>query len=130
MGNKPKKWTLKNRILDLFAILKDSFKEFGKDNIVKLSSSLAYYTIFSLPPLLLLITSIFSNIISKKDIEGELYAYIGNFLGNKATNDVEQIIQNIQDRDNTTFSAIIGFVTLFIGATAVFTQMQSSRTQK
>ncbi|MFN0275637.1 MAG: YihY/virulence factor BrkB family protein [Chitinophagales bacterium] len=123
---------IKNKIrlretgLGFFKLLKQTFSEFKSDSVTKLSASLAYYTIFSLPPLILLIISIFSNILSRETVESEVYSTIGSFLGNKGADDIENIIKNVHSKDNSTISSIIAIITLFLGATGVFGEIQSS----
>ena len=49
-----------------FGVLKDSFKGFGNDNVTKLSGSLAYYTVFSMGPLLVVIISLCSYLYNNR----------------------------------------------------------------
>ncbi|MBC8045402.1 MAG: YihY/virulence factor BrkB family protein [Fimbriimonadaceae bacterium] len=119
-------WNFKARIIDFFIMLRITLKEFREDRATKLSASLAYYTVFSLPPLILLITTIFSSILSRETVENEIYSTIGSFLGNKGAGEVESMISSVHEKDDSMLSSIIAIVTLFLGATGVFTEIQSS----
>lgn len=96
------------------------------DKGLKLSASLSYYTVFSLAPLLLLIISLAGAIFGQEASEGRIFEEINGLIGNEAAAQVQQIIRNLELSGKTTLSAIIGAVTLVIGATTVFGEIQDS----
>jgi membrane protein len=110
----------------IISLLKDSFSEFMEDNCMKLAAALSYYTIFSLAPLLLLVISIVSIFFGKEAFEGELYAQISGLVGSQASLQVQEIVKNAALTNKSTTAAAIGAVTLAIGATAVFAEIQDS----
>ncbi len=110
----------------VFTMLKETAMAFSEDNALKLSASLSYFTIFSIGPLLLVIISLSGIFLSKETVEGRLYNELSGLLGPDAALQVQNIISSAQGTHATTAGAIIGFVILFIGATGVFTEMQSS----
>lgn len=110
----------------VFTMLKETAMAFSEDNALKLSASLSYYTIFSIGPLLLVIISLSGIFLTKETVEGRLYNELSGLLGPEAALQVQNIISSAQGSHATTAGAIIGFIILFIGATGVFTEMQSS----
>lgn len=110
----------------IIALLKDSFSEFLDDNCMKLAAALSYYTIFSLAPLLLLVISIVSIFFGKEAFEGELYTQISGLVGSQASLQVQEIVKNAALTNKSSTAAVIGAVTLAIGATAVFAEIQDS----
>lgn len=106
--------------------MKESFSEFSNDNVLKLSAALSYYTIFSLAPMLLLIISIVSFFFGREAFEGELYGQIQGLVGKEAGAQIQELIKNAALNDKSTTAAIIGGVTLLIGATGVFAEIQDS----
>jgi membrane protein len=110
----------------IISLLKDSFSEFMEDNCLKLSAALSYYTIFSLAPLLLLVISIVSIFFGKEAFEGELYEQISGLVGKQASLQVQEIVKNAALTNKSSTAAVIGAVTLAIGATAVFAEIQDS----
>lgn len=96
------------------------------DKGLKLSASLSYYTIFSLAPLLLLVISLAGAIYGQEASEGRIFEEINGLIGNQAAAQVQQIIRNLQLSGKSTVSAIIGGITLVIGATTVFGEIQDS----
>ena len=119
-----KKWVKKN-----FSILKASFNAFIDDNALKMSASLAYYTIFSMAPLLMILISAASIFYGKDAIQNKVFEELNGFLGNDAAMKIQEILQEITLNDDSTTAIIIGVVTLFIGATGVFLEIQDSINQ-
>lgn len=109
-----------------FKILKNTFKGFAADKGLKLSASLSYYTLFSLAPLLLLVISLAGIIFGQEASEGRIFEEINGLIGNEAAAQVQQIIRNLQLSGKSTVSAIVGTITLVIGATTVFGEIQDS----
>src|SRR6266536_4506024 len=107
-------------------ILKRSFADFFANNVLKLSASLAFSTIFSLPGLLI-ITIWFSNIFYRREVvEGSLYGQMAKFVGQDAAASIQQTMRNALISGNTHLATIIGFAALIIGATSVFGEIQDS----
>ncbi|QXV66816.1 YihY/virulence factor BrkB family protein [Mucilaginibacter sp. 21P] len=107
-------------------IMKAAFKGFSDDMAMKYSASLAYYTIFSLAPLLLLTISIVGLALGKDAIQGKLFYEINGLVGKEAAEQIQEMIKNLQTSGKSTISVIIGAVTLVIGATTVFGEIQES----
>lgn len=107
-------------------VLKNAGKGFMKDKVPKLSGSLAYYTIFSLGPMMLVIIFLANLFWRQSAIEGTIVEQLRSLVGNDAALQIQEIIKNASIDSNSTFAAIAGFVTLFIGATSVFTEIQDS----
>lgn len=109
-----------------FRILKDTFQNFVDDHALKFSASLSYYTLFSLAPLLLLMISLASVFFGREAIQGQVFGEINGVLGNEAAAQIQDIIKNLELSGKTTFALIAGGVTLMIGATTVFGEIQDS----
>lgn len=117
---------IKATIRHSFTILKDTAQGFSQDKGLKLSASLAYYTIFSLAPLLLLVTSLAGAIFGKDATEGTLFGELKGLIGNEAAAQIQEIIRNMELSGETTLSLIIGAIMLIIAATTVFGELQDS----
>jgi len=116
------KKTLKNSL----TVLKETFNCFMQDKGLKLSASLSYYTIFSMAPLLLLIISLAGAFFGREASEGRIFTEIHDLIGNDAANQIQQVIKNMELSGKTTMSVIIGALTLIVGATTVFGEIQDS----
>ena len=120
----------KNRFLhpikNVFKLLKITFVQFINDRGLKLSASLSYYTIFSLAPLLLLLISLAGFFFGKEAIQGRIFGEINGLIGNQAALQIQEIIKNMELSGKTNSALMIGIITLIIGATSVFAEIQDS----
>ena len=121
-----KEYFTKQSIKNGITILKAAFTGFSDDLALKYSASLAYYTIFSLAPLLLLLISIAGIVLGKDAIQGKVFSEINGMVGNDAAKQIQDMIKNLELSGKSTISVIIGVVTLIIGATTVFGEIQQS----
>lgn len=110
----------------IWEILKDSFTGFSNDRLLKLSAALAYYTVFSVGPLLIVVVFICSFFFGREAIEGTIYGQIQGFVGHDAALQLQQIIKSAAIGNKGTVAAVIGVITLLIGATSMFAEMQDS----
>lgn len=93
---------------------------------LKFSASLAYYTIFSLAPLLVLTISLAALVFGQEAAEGKVFEEINGLVGNNAAAQIETMLQNVRLNEDNTLAFVIGIGTLLIGATTVFSDMQHS----
>lgn len=105
---------------------KQVISEFIADNILKYSASLAYYTILSLAPLLIIILYVTGILFGKEAISGELYGQIKDLVGSDAALQVQTSIQNIHLSTDNLFASSFGVVLLLVGATGIFGEIQDS----
>jgi len=110
----------------IWEVLKNSFSGFSQDNVTKLGGSLAYYTIFSMGPLLVVIISLCGIFLGREAAEGSIFTQLSGFVGHDAALQLQQIIKNASINGKGHIAAIIGIITLLIGATTVFSDMQDS----
>ena len=107
-------------------LLKESFKGFSTNKVPKLSAALAYYTVFSLGPLLIVIIFLCTLFLGREAVEGSIYMQIQGFVGNDAAKQIEDIIKNASVAGKGSLAATIGIITLLIGATSIFGEIQDS----
>ncbi|MCW3094166.1 MAG: YihY/virulence factor BrkB family protein [Ferruginibacter sp.] len=110
----------------MWEVLKNSFKGFDEDKVTKLSGSLAYYTVFSMGPLLIVIISLCGLFLGKEAVEGKIYAQLAGFVGADTAEQLQQIIKNASLAGKSKIAVIIGGITLLIGSTTVFAEIQDS----
>ncbi len=111
----------------IWEVFKNAGTGFSRNRVTKLSASLAYYTVFSLAPMLVVIIYLASIFWSQSAIEGNIVKQLQQLIGTTSASQIQSIIQNASMKNGGgTLAAIVGFVALFIGATTVFTDMQSS----
>jgi membrane protein len=110
----------------IIEVLKKAFSGFGDDKVTKLSGSLAYYTVFSMGPLLVVIISLCGIFLGREAVEGKIYNTLTGFVGADTAGQLQEIIKNASLAGKSKVAAIIGAITLVIGATTVFAEIQDS----
>ncbi len=97
-----------------------------EDKILKYSAALAYTTVFSMGPLLVVIIFLCSIFLGEEAIQGQIYNQMQQFVGKDAALQLQTIIKNASLSGKETLAAVIGIVTLLFSATAVFAEIQDS----
>jgi membrane protein len=114
------------KIKIFWQVLKQSGSEFIDDKVMKLSAALAYYTIFSVAPMLIIIIFLCDLFLGKDAIEGNIYGQIQGLVGSDAASQIQAMIKNASLSGDMSWATVVGFVTLIIGATGVFAEIQDS----
>lgn len=107
-------------------LIKEAFKGFINDNALKLSAALSYYTIFSLPPLLIIVISLSGIFFGANAVRGEIFNQINGLVGNGAALQIQEIIKNVKLSNSNIFVTVVGIIILLIGASGVFSEIQNS----
>jgi len=115
-----------NTFKTIIQLLKNTFISFNEDRALKFCASLSYYTIFSLAPLLLLAISLAGFFFGRDAIKGKLFGEINGLIGKDAAIQIENLIKNIELSGGTNIAVIVSGITLLIGATTIFVEIQDS----
>jgi membrane protein len=110
----------------IWKIIKQSFSDFIAERVLKLSAALSYYTLFSLPGLLIIVIWVSEIFYRDAAVEGKVYGQISDFVGKDAALQIQETIRNATLSSDNQIATIVGFVTLIIGATGVFGEIQDS----
>jgi membrane protein len=113
----PKKFSFKG----LIEVFKNAFSGFSDDKVMKLSGSLAYYTVFSMAPLLIVIISLCGMFLGREAVEGKIYGQLASFVGSDTAVQLQDMIKNASLAGKSKLAAIVGTVTLVLGATSINT---------
>src|ERR1700722_5402304 len=96
----------------IWKILKQSVIDFVDDKVLKLSAALAYYTIFSLPAMLIIIIAVSDIFYGREAIEGTVYGQIASFVGKDAAMQIQQTIRSAALTNQAGFATAVGLITL------------------
>ena len=113
-------------IKDLWAITKNTFTAWMKADPFRQSAVIAYYAVFSIPALLVIIIACAGFAFGREAVLGEISNQIGSAIGYDAAKQVETMIARVSGEKSSVWATIIGIVTLIVGATGVFAQLQVS----
>lgn len=108
--------------------LKTTVNEFLEDNCMRLAAALAYYTVFSLPPLLVVVISVIglSGLVTEDVVSQRLSSEIRSVVGEGGAQQVQTMIEHASHSDRGLWGTIIGAIVLVFGATGVMVQLQDS----
>ena len=107
-------------------LAKETWAEFSDDKAFRLAAALAYFTALALAPLLLVVISIAGMIYGEQAARGEVVGQIKDLIGDEGAEAVQTMLARSQPENGGILSLVIGGVTLLVGATGVFTQLQDA----
>ncbi|PSB23008.1 YihY/virulence factor BrkB family protein [filamentous cyanobacterium CCP2] len=114
------------KVSAFFPLLKATFSEWSEDKVPRLAAALAYFTVFSLAPLLVISISIAALFFGEEAARGQIVGQIQGLVGQEGAEAIETMIANADQRDGGVVASLIGIVTLLIGASGVFGQLQDA----
>jgi membrane protein len=116
----------KFKIKDLGKLLKETFKDWQEYQPFRLSAVVAYFAIISLPGLLVIVVHLVGVIFGEAAVEGEISGRVSDAMGKDAAKEIENIIAQASEGEDTTLANIFGIGTLIFGSTGVFFHLQKS----
>ena len=112
---------------DLFTLLRDSALAFSQDKAPRLAAAIAYYAIFAIAPLLFFVLAVASGLLANVDVQERLFEFLAENLNQSAVEFVKGIVPDgSRLQQSTLLASIAGFVTLFMGSTGLFVQLQDA----
>jgi membrane protein len=112
---------------EIFPILKKAGSDWMEDQAPTLGAALAYYTVFSLAPLLIIAIAIVGLVFGQEAAQGQIFEQLRGLLGEASAKAMQDMVQNANSKPSTGIVAtLIGVVTLLFGASGVFGQLQTS----
>lgn len=116
-----------NGVRSSLGLLKHTALDFWNDDCPRMAAALSYYTIFSLPPLLILIVTISGLIWDPEQVRGAIEGQMGSLIGPEAALQVRDMIGHADSQDKQSIvTKIVGVAALIFGATGAFIQMQTA----
>jgi membrane protein len=114
------------RFSDIIATLKTSATEFSNNNSFRHAAALSYYTIFSLPPLLLIVITVASAVYGGEALTGQIYGQLKGLVGAESAKFLQDSIANFTKQERGGLATAIGIGTLIFTATTFFVTLQES----
>lgn len=111
---------------DIWPILKETVRSWNEHEPWRNSAIIAYYAIFSLPGLLVIVVNLAGALFGEQAVRGEITSQIGELIDEKTASEVEKMIVKSKLSDQSWLMTIVGIATIIFGATGVFYQLQQS----
>src|ERR671916_655603 len=113
------------QIATLWHVIRRAVQDWWNDNCLRLAASLAYYTALSLAPLVLLIVGVVGLVLDRQQVAHQLTTQLEGLMGAAGRELITSILATTSPQEGA-LATIVGLVTLFIGATAVFGELQAT----
>src|SRR5207253_8619970 len=108
------------------ALLKTAYLEWSKDKAPRMGAALAYYTIFSLAPLLIIAVAIAGLAFGMQAAQGEIAGQIQGLVGRDGAKAVQSMIESAHKPAHGVIGGLICVFALFLGASGVFSEMRDA----
>lgn len=108
----------------VWGLLKETADEWFDDQASELAAALAFYTVFSLAPMLIILIAIASTILGGEAIRQTIISQFSDYVGYKGAKIIAVILEQARQKSN--LATAVGLGTLLFGATAVFTELQDA----
>jgi membrane protein len=115
-----------NTLKFILRLINDSYKEWSHDRAARLGAALAYYALFSIAPLLVIMITIAGTVYGEAAAEGKVVEAISGQIGPDAAISVERLLTDVNDAGSRLFSTLVSSVILIIGATNLFSQLRDA----
>lgn len=110
----------------MIKFIKEVFNHFFGSNTFQKGASLAYYAVFSLLPMIVIVISLLGLLFGKQAVSGEIFEQLKGSLGTDASLQIQNIVKNQHTNHNSIVTSIIGFATLGLSASGMFSQIHNA----
>jgi len=114
------------KIMDLWVMVRHSVSAWIDDYAPRLGAALAYYTMFSIAPLLVIVIAVAGILFGNDAAQGHVLAELRGIMGDEGALVVEGLLKSASDPEKSSLAALVGIITLLVGATSVFAELQSA----
>ncbi len=111
---------------NVWGLIRATYAAWNADRVPRLAAALAYYTIFSLAPLLIIAIAIAGLVLGQAAVQGELYGQIETWIGPDGAELIQTMIAGTQRAGSGLVATAVGAITLVLGAIGVFGQLQDA----
>ena len=110
----------------MWSLIREAFSRFFAANAPRLGAALAYYTVLSLAPLLVVVVGIVGIVFGRAAAEGQIVAQLQDLVGQKGAQAVQSLMQNAFKPAAGVTATLVGIVALLFGASGAFVELRSS----
>jgi membrane protein len=114
------------RVRDVWELVKQTFSEWSEDKASRLAAALAYYTVFSLAPLLVITIGIAGLVFGEDAVQGQVVAQLEGLIGRQGATFIQDMIAASRKPSHSLAATVIGIAVLLFGAAGVFRQLQDA----
>jgi membrane protein len=117
---------MRKKLRELWVIVKETGQGWDGDGVSSLAASLAYYTLLSLAPLVVIAIAIAGFVFGEDAARDRIAGELGHVVGSQAAQAIQEVVKRAQAPEAGIVSSVVGVVVLFVGASGVFGELQTS----
>ncbi|MCL5997735.1 MAG: YihY/virulence factor BrkB family protein [Chloroflexi bacterium] len=110
----------------IWELLRDTFNQWQQDNAPRFAAALTYYAIFSMAPILIIVLAVAGLVLGPEAAQGELYLQAQQLIGDSGAKVIQDLVENAARPGAGAIATGIGVVTIIIGASGLFTELQAA----
>ena len=110
----------------IYDLLKQTFEQWSEDKVPRLGAALAFYSVFAIAPLLMIVTSIAGLAFGRSAAQHHIVGQIATVMGQEAGRTIEKILEDASKPASGMISVVTGMIVLLFGASGVFAQLQDA----
>ncbi len=112
------------KLAEIWDITKETATDWVDDGASRLAASLAFYTLLSLAPLVIIAVAVAGIVLGPEAARGQIAGELSHIVGRDAAKGIQAVVASARSQTTGTISTLVGVVTLFIGASGVFGELQ------
>ena len=113
-------------LTDAWPFIRDSLVAWNTDRASSMGAALAYYTLFSIAPMLLIVIAVAGSVFGTQAAQGAIYSQLASMLGSEGALAVQSLVSSVKSHQQSGWGALLGVVLLIVGATTVVAELQTS----
>ncbi|MFW6351482.1 MAG: YihY/virulence factor BrkB family protein [Bacteroidota bacterium] len=117
---------MENKLRRVFELFRRAIRRYKKDNPVQLAGTTAFFAVFAMAPVIIIVVSAAGILLGQDQIQTKLFEQIDNFLGEQGMKYIRSIVENFQDTQKSIFGVIVGFIIFIFISTTFFSILQNS----
>ena len=111
---------------EYWRLLRKAFWAWNDDYAASMGAALAYYTVFSLAPLLIIVIAAAGMIFGEEAARGAIVQQLGGLLGDEGARIIQDLLEGASHPGSSLIASLVGTLTLLLGATTVLAELQSA----
>lgn len=117
---------IKQKLITAYSFTKAAFEQWSDDQVPRLGAALAYYTLFSLAPMLVIASAVVGLVLGDEAARGEIVGGLQGFVGEDTARLIESLIRGVSKPSHGIVATVVGIISLGLGATTTFMELQGA----
>jgi membrane protein len=110
----------------LWKLTKRTFAEAWEDNVPRLAASLAFYSMFSIAPILVIAIGVAGLVFGPEAVRGEIVGQVQGLVGRQGGEAIQAMLEGASKPSSSILATVLGGITAFLGATGAFIELQTA----